>query len=98
MYDIKRRTQFSTVGDLKKLIEGVPDETKVCITGDDFCWFHIEEDESVICLDCEELEDAYESDCPLGGDTTEDCKDCAYSCDYHYVGGECVERERSEVE
>lgn len=32
-------------------------------------------------------------ECPLGGDETNDCSDCAYSCDYHFVNGECVRRE-----
>ena len=30
--------------------------------------------------------------CPLGGDETNDCADCIYSGDYHYVDGECVAR------
>ena len=34
--------------------------------------------------------------CPLGGDETNDCADCAYSCDYHFVNGECVRREGNE--
>lgn len=58
MYDIEKRQQFKTAGDLKKLLAGIPDDTPVYITGADG-WFHIEEDESVICLDCEELEDCY---------------------------------------
>lgn len=32
-------------------------------------------------------------ECPLGGDETNDCADCAYSCDYHFKNGECVRRE-----
>ena len=35
-------------------------------------------------------------ECPLGGDETNDCADCAYSCDYHFVNGECVRREENE--
>ena len=35
-------------------------------------------------------------ECPLGGDETDDCADCPYSCDYHFVNGECVRREESE--
>lgn len=93
MYDITKRKQFKTVGDLKRLLENVSDETQVVITGDDYCWFHIEEDESVVCLDVEELDDVYENDCPLGGDITNDCADCAYAGDYHYVNGECILRE-----
>jgi len=32
-------------------------------------------------------------ECPLGGDETDDCADCPYSGDYHFVNGECVRRE-----
>lgn len=38
----------------------------------------------------------YTIECPLGGDETDDCADCAYSCDYHFVNGECVKREENE--
>lgn len=30
--------------------------------------------------------------CPLGGDTANDCADCAYAGDYHFQNGECVRR------
>lgn len=60
MFDINKRKQFKTVGDLLELLKHIPSDTKICITGDDYCWFHIEEDNSVICLDCEDLEDCYE--------------------------------------
>ncbi len=36
--------------------------------------------------------------CPLGGDESNDCSDCAYSGDYHFVDGECVERPLDEGE
>ena len=60
MYDITRRKQFDTVGDLKELLKNVSDDTKIVVTGDDYCWFHIEEDNTVVCLDVEELDDAYD--------------------------------------
>ena len=60
MYDINKRKNFNTVGDLKKLLASIPDETKVVVCGDDYCWFHIEEDGSVICLDMEDLDECYE--------------------------------------
>lgn len=60
MYNIKRRDQFETVGGLKRLLEDIPEDTKIVICGDDYCWFHIEIDESIICLDNEDLEDCYE--------------------------------------
>ena len=60
MYDITKRKTFDTVGDLKELLKDISNETKIFITGDSSCWFHIEEDESAICLDTENLEDCYD--------------------------------------
>lgn len=31
--------------------------------------------------------------CPLGGDETNDCADCVYAGDYHFVDGECIKRD-----
>lgn len=44
-------------------------------------------------FDIDDVRSADELECPLGGDETNDCADCAYSCDYHFVNGECVRRE-----
>ena len=62
MYNISKRKQFSTVGELKELLKNLPDETQIVVTGDDYCWFHIEQDESVVCLDTEDLEVDYEEE------------------------------------
>lgn len=35
-----------------------------------------------------------DDDCPLGGDISNDCEGCAYACDYHFVDGECIRREK----
>jgi hypothetical protein len=83
MYDITKKKQFHTVGDLKELLKDISDETKIVVTGDDYCWFHVEEDGSVICLDVEELDDAYEKyddtpcdygDCPYDAQSGFDCR------------------------
>ena len=31
--------------------------------------------------------------CPLGGSLINDCADCVYAGDYHFVDGECVRRD-----
>ena len=49
-------------------------------------WFEVPSD---IVADDEELNEA----CELGGDISNDCADCAYSCDYHWVDGHCVLRD-----
>jgi len=33
-----------------------------------------------------------ENNCPLGGDTKNNCADCVYSGDYEYKNGECLRR------
>lgn len=58
MYDVTRRAQFSTVGDLKKLLHSLSDSTKVFVCGA-APWLHIEEDDSAICFDSEPLLDDY---------------------------------------
>ena len=53
-------------------------------------FFDVQVDSDVSCF--------YQGDkneCPLGGDIENDCADCAYSCDYHFVDGECVKREEA---
>ena len=60
MYDIEKRTKFETVGELKKLINELPDDTRVLICGDYYAWFHVEEEDSFICLDNENLDECYE--------------------------------------
>lgn len=96
MYNINKRAEFKTVGDLKRLLAEVPDETKLYICG--ACgWFHINEETNVICLDTDDLEECYdydddEDECPFGGDITNDCADCVSSVDYHYENGECIRR------
>ena len=61
MYDIERRQNFSTVGELKELLNDIPDNTQVTICGDSYAWFHVEKDKSVVTLDNEDLEECYES-------------------------------------
>lgn len=42
----------------------------------------------------DKLEEIIEkNECPMGGDSTNDCDGCAYSGDYHCVNGECVSRD-----
>jgi len=60
MFDIKRRKSFSTVAELTRLLENAPEDAIITIGGDTCCYFHIEKDESVICLDTDPLEDSYE--------------------------------------
>lgn len=44
-------------------------------------------------LGVDESETEDDDECPLGGDTTNDCADCAYAGDYHFEDGHCVRRD-----
>ena len=60
------------------------------------CFYDAMEDAMEIshCANLEiTLEDNQDDECPLGGDISNDCEDCEYACDYHFVDGECVRRD-----
>lgn len=62
-------------------------------------WFFLEEGyepetDRIICPSCKNsITETQVDDCPLGGDTTNDCAGCIYASDYHFVNGECIRRE-----
>lgn len=60
MYDIRKRRGFQTVGELRAMLNHLPARTRVTICGDLNCFFHEEQDSSLICLDCEDLNGHYE--------------------------------------
>lgn len=59
MFDIRKRSAFQTVGELRDLLKHLPAYTRICICGDANCFFHEELDASVVCLDCEDLQEHY---------------------------------------
>ena len=38
-----------------------------------------------------------DDECPEGGDIENDCADCVYSAEYHFVDGECKKRKLNTV-
>jgi len=55
MYDIKKRSYFTTLGELRMLLKDYPDETTVYNCGCEDSWLHIDADEKFISLDNESL-------------------------------------------
>ena len=60
MFDIRKRSAFQTVGELRNLLKYLPTNTRICICGDSNCFYHEEMDASVVCLDCEDLQEYYD--------------------------------------
>lgn len=62
MFDINKRVECRdlTVGQLKEILESLPDDAQVNILGDNYGYIHVEEDRSVISFDDNSLDDLYE--------------------------------------
>ena len=60
MFDIEFKKSFTTVGELRELLENWGDDTPVSICGEIVGWFHADTECTGITLDYSELEDSYE--------------------------------------
>lgn len=63
-----------------------------------YLWVGLNDDDVELINSKELVQDCHysgecECRCPFGGDEHDDCADCAYAGDYHFVDGECVLRE-----
>lgn len=64
MYDVARRKKFEgvTVRDLIEELSKMPQDAEVLCCGDDYIWLHVEDDDSTVCIDVEDLEENYGCD------------------------------------
>ncbi len=72
MYDLDKLTYVNTVGELRMILDDLPDEAEVCAAGAGCPYVHITKDKSVISLDDDMLFDAYPE---LDDDSVYDQKD-----------------------
>ena len=61
MYDINKRKELrnTTVGDILKILQELPEDAMVYFNGDEYGYIHIEKDLSVVSFDDSSLEDEY---------------------------------------
>lgn len=64
---------------------------RFCGSGGTFSEMHASKDREIDAWN-KAVDAESQHKCPLGGDETDDCADCAYTADYHFVDGECIER------
>lgn len=62
MYDLNKRSYFTTLGELRALLADLPDDTEISGSGAIGAWMHIAKDERVVCIDPEPLFDCYEEE------------------------------------
>ena len=59
MYDLNKRSYFTTLGELRSLLAHLPADTKVCTGGILGSYLHFENDGSLISFDDEDLGSDY---------------------------------------
>lgn len=62
MFALNKRQPFETAGDLISILSKVSPDTPITICGDNYCFYHEEQDGSGICLDCEDLSENYDEE------------------------------------
>ena len=64
LFDAKMRNDVSgiTVNDMIVELAKLPSDAVVVCCGDSNVWLHVEQDNSVVCIDAESLDDCYDSD------------------------------------
>ena len=59
MFDLNKRSYFTTLGELRMLLADLPDETEVCVGGCLGAYIHFADDKPLVSFDDEELNYAY---------------------------------------
>ena len=74
MYDKNQKRDLSiiTVEILIKMLKPLPQDAKILICGDDYCYIHVESDGTIVNIDNEPLDDCYDEDIDLLDDCDDD--------------------------
>jgi len=65
MYDLNKRSYFTTLGELRALLADLPNDTKVCTGGVLGSYLHFTTDNSLVSFDDEDLGEDYAEDYPI---------------------------------
>ena len=84
MYDLNKRSYFTTLGELRMLLADLPNETEVCTGGVLGSYLHFEKDKDLISFDDEDLDCDYSVDYPEYYDENELYLQCQENEDKEY--------------
>ena len=62
MYDLNKRSYFTTLGELRMLLADLPNETEVSGAGAFGAWLHFDKEKALICIDPESLYADYDEE------------------------------------
>ena len=60
MYDLNKRSYFTTLGELRSLLADLPDDTEISGAGADGAWLHFGKERNIVCIDPESLSESVE--------------------------------------
>lgn len=60
MYDLKKRSYFTTLGELRQLLADYPDDTPIYACGASGCYLHIDDEGSHVSIDYDALDSEYD--------------------------------------
>ena len=62
MYDLNKRSYFTTLGELRRLLADLPDDTEVSGAGAFGAWLHFDKESDIVCIDPESLYEHYDEE------------------------------------
>ena len=62
MFDLNKRSYFTTLGELRMLLADLPDDTEVSGAGAFGAWLHFDKEKALICIDPESLYANYDEE------------------------------------
>ena len=68
MYDLNKRSYFTTLGELRLLLADYPDDTSIYACGASGCYLHIDDESCFASIDYDALDSDYDECCPADED------------------------------
>ena len=68
MYNLNKRSYFTTIGELRLLLAEYPDDSSIYACGSSGCYLHIDDEDGFVSIDYDALDFDYDESCPANED------------------------------
>ena len=68
MYDLNKRSYFTTLGELRLLLANYPDDTRIYSCGADDAYLHIDDSGKFVSIDYDDLSSDYDDEVSIDDD------------------------------
>ena len=79
MYDLNKRSYFTTLGELRLLLADYPDDTRIYACGADDAYLHIDDSGKFVSIDYDDLSSDYDDELSIDDDLFPDFWDSNYA-------------------